>query len=291
MKVEEFFKQIRKVVPLNKMSISLMFVCMFFLVWGGIRACSAPVGRNPEQLYRIARDPTWYPLNLMGKEKNVLAFSNDLLLMIAKMQKVRLELVSVDSSLLFEGLDKNDFQAVVSSMMPNVLNSRRYSFSDPFFFVGPVLIVRADSTVKSLEEMKNMVIGIKSDAPVALSVSKYPVYYRSYTSMTDAFNDLYQKRIDGLLMPILQADTYINTFHHNEFKVVTSPLTDEGLRLVARKNPISEYLLDQFNLGLLQMFEDGSYSALLKKWDLIEPSHPEQFSEKAMELESATSEQ
>jgi len=285
MKIDELFKQIKKVIPLNKISVSLILVCVFFLVWGGFRACSAPRGPDPDQLYRIGRDPTWYPLNLMGKEKNVLAFSNDLLLTIAKRQKIRLELVGVNSSVLFEGLDRDEFQGVISSMMPNVLNNRRYDFSEPFFLVGPVLIVREDSNIKSLEEMKDRIIGIKSDVPVSLSISKYPVYYKSYSSMTDAFNDLIQKRIDGMLMPILQADTYINTFHHNEFKVVTPPLTDEGLRLITRKNPIAEYLLDQFNEGLHQMYKDGAYAALLKKWDLVEPNHPENFTLKPLDEE------
>lgn len=271
MKFNDLIKQINKVIPLNRISVSLIVVCVFLLVWGGIRACSAPVGPNPDQLYKIGRDPSWYPLNLMGKEKNVLAFSNDLLLMIAKRQKVRLELVSVNSGDLFEDLDRNELQGVVSSMAPNVLNNLRYSFSKSFFLVGPVLIVRDDSTITSMDQMKDKVIGIKSDVPVSLSISRYPVYYKSYTSMADAFNDLYDKRIDGVLMPILQADTYINTFHHNEFKVVTAPLTDEGLRLITRKNPIAEYLLDQFNIGLQQMREDGTYAALLKKWDLVEP--------------------
>lgn len=275
MKFDEFIKQLKKVVPLNKFSISLMLVCVAVLVWGGIRACTGLNGPDPNQLYRIARDPTWYPLNLMGKEKNVLAFSNDLMLTIAKRQKVRLELVSVDSGDLFEGLDRKDYNAVLSSLTPNVLNSRQYTFSDPFFLVGPVLVVPSDSKIKSLSEMQNKIIGIRSDAPVALSITKYPVYYKTYTSMSDAFKDLHMNRIDGMLLPLLQADTYINTFHHSEFKVVGTPLTDEGLRLIARKTALSEYLLDTFDAGLKEIMADGTYSALMKKWGLVEPIKPE----------------
>lgn len=270
-KLKDLLDQVKKIIPINKLSVSLMVVCTLLLIWGGIRACTQVPLVARTHLYVIARDPTWYPLNLMGKEKTVLAFTSDLLNTIAKRQNVRIEIVNVSSNYLFEGLSEKEYAAVISSLAPNALNNQYYNFSNPFFFVGPVLIVPADSEIESLKGMTNRVIGVRRDGSVNFNITKYNAYYKPYDSMTMAFEDLYRDRIDGIILPVLQAYTYIDTFHKGRFKVVTSPLDDQGLRLVARQTYLSEFLIEEFDTGLQEIIEDGTYQALCNKWGLVNP--------------------
>ncbi|MEM1282617.1 MAG: transporter substrate-binding domain-containing protein [Chlamydiota bacterium] len=270
-KLKDLLDQVKKIIPINKISISLMAVCTLILIWGGIRACTQAPLVPRTHLYVIARDPTWYPLNLMGKEKTVLAFTSDLLTTIAKRQNLRIELVNVSSNYLFEGLSEKEYAALISSLAPSALNNQYYNFSNPFFFVGPVLIVPADSEIESLKGMTNRIIGVRRDGNVNFNITKYNAYYKPYDSMTMAFEDLYRDRIDGIILPVLQAYTYIDTFHKGRFKVVTSPLDDQGLRLVARQTYLSDFLIEEFDTGLQEIIEDGTYQALCNKWGLINP--------------------
>lgn len=270
-KLQELLGQVKKTIPINKISVTLMVICSLLLIWGGIRACTKAPLVARTHLYVIARDPTWYPLNLMGKDKTVLAFTSDLLNTIAKRQDVRIEVVDVSSNYLLEGLNEKEYGAVMSSLSPNALNNQYYNFSNPFFFVGPVLIVPADSDITSLTKMDNRVIGVRRDANVSFNITKYNAYYKPYDSMTMAFEDLYRDRIDGIILPVLQAYTYIDTFHKGRFKVVTSPLDDKGLRLVARKTYLSDFLIGEFNTGLQELIDDGTYQALCNKWGLVNP--------------------
>lgn len=270
-KIKDIIKQVKKTIPINKISLSLMALCMLFLIWGGIRACTRSPIIARTHLYVIARDPTWYPLNLMGKEKTVLAFTSDLLLTIAKRRMVKIEVISVSSNYLFEGLNEKDYGAVISSLPPNALNNQFYNFSNPFFYVGPVLIVPNNSDINSLDGMNRRVIGVRRDASVSFNITQYNAYYKPYDSMTMAFDDLYSDRIDGIILPVMQAYTYIDTFHKGRFKVVTSPLDDQGLRLVTRQTYLSEFLIEEFNQGLQELIDDGTYQALCDKWGLINP--------------------
>ena len=68
--------------------ISLMLFLM--MVLGGCNGTTSPTKKH----YIVARDPTWYPLDFMGKGDNVLAFSDELLNQIAKIEGFSVESTS-----------------------------------------------------------------------------------------------------------------------------------------------------------------------------------------------------
>lgn len=268
----ELYRKLSKSVPINRVSISLMLLCTLFLFWGGIRACSSSEREIARaHLYIVARDPTWYPLELMGKEKTMLAFTSDLILTIARKRKVKLEIINVSSNYLIEGLKEGDYGAVISSISPDSYNNRTFNFSDPFYTLGPVLIVPMSSTIDSINEMNSRVIAVPRNADLSIDITAYNGYYKPYDSLTSAFDDLYRGRIDGVILPVMQAYTYIDAFHKGRFKVVTSPLDDKGLRLVTRQTRFAEFLITEFNEGLREIIEDGTYQTLCDKWGLVNP--------------------
>ena len=101
-------------------------------------ACTEFPGKK---IYRIARDPSWYPLNLLGKERQLLAFSDELFLAIARDQGINIVLLKTSSVSLFPGLFQHHYDAVISTMPPTSFNRRRFNISNPYYLVGPVLVV------------------------------------------------------------------------------------------------------------------------------------------------------
>lgn len=268
-KLHDLFAQLKKTVPTNKISLSLMAVCSIFLIWGGIRACSAVPIIARSHIYIIARDPSWYPLNLMGKEKTLLAFTSDLLLAIAKRRAVKIEIIDVSSGSLFQGLNEKKYGAIISSLAPNPLNNQHYNFSNPFFLIGPVLIVPKDIDITSFHDRGGLVIGVRRTDNVAFDTTKYNAYYKPYDTMTMAFDDLQRNRIDGIILPILQASNYIDAFHKGDFKMISFPTDDQGLRIVARRTYLSDFLIEEFNKGVQELIDDGTYRSLCAKWGLV----------------------
>ena len=82
-------------------------------------------------------------------------------------------------------------------------------------------------------------------------------------------NAVVTHNLDGCLIPILAATSYIRDLYQGQVKIATPPLTDEGLRLVAKHNTAQE-LIKKFNDGLEKMHKDGSYHELAHKWGLVE---------------------
>lgn len=251
-------------------SVAIGFIFVVAILWLVIRGCS--VGPSDQKkTYHIGRDSTWYPMDLRGKEKAMVGFSNDLIQAIGKEQDFKSIVFEVGPNALFDGLNIGNYDAVLSSLTPNVINRNRYGFSDPFYLVGPVLIVTEDSDIHSIDDMKGKIMGIESGALQVFNISEpLDIVIIPYDTAALALEHLYENVIDGVLLDALRAYVWTDGYYVGRLKVVTSPLTENGLRLLTRNEP--EYLrwISQFNEGLKSVKSSGLYDKLLMKWDLID---------------------
>ncbi|MBS4167424.1 transporter substrate-binding domain-containing protein [Parachlamydia sp. AcF125] len=222
------------------------------------------------KVFRIGRDPTWYPLQLQGNEKKMVAFTNELLLAVAKESGFHFEISDVHSHTLFENLEKGDYDAVLSPLMPNQFNRQKYEFSALFFSVGPVLVVAQDSSAKSLADMEGKIVGVQRGTSLVSNMAQYPSMIAPYDQITFAFDQLLQDKIDGVVTDLFTAHTYAQGYYAKQLKLIPPPLTNEGLRLVAKQGIAQSYLLTRFNEGLKKVKEKGDYQKLLTKWGLAQ---------------------
>lgn len=112
--------------------ITAGILLLILLFLGLFKACS---GKGPMKTkkYLIARESDWSRLSLTGKERNLQAFTDDLITSAAVKANLLIQIVVVGADYLWSGLDNGTYDAVVSTLMPNVVNQENYIFSDPFF--------------------------------------------------------------------------------------------------------------------------------------------------------------
>lgn len=279
--LSSLFTNVRRIFEQKKIltSFGLIFFIIVALVM--MRSCSTRESLQ-EHLYRVARDSTWYPLQLLGRERYMQGFTTDLLIAIAKEEDFKLEILNVGPNQLIDNLDRQWYEGILTSLMPDVVNQNKYVFSDPFYLTGPVLIVLKDSNVDSLKDLQGRRLGVKAGSRSILTLSgNLDINLVTYANINMAIEELIRDRIDGVLMDSVIAETYIQNFYASKLKVVTSPLNKEGLRLVGLRNDYGEHLVDMFNTGLQKMRDNGMYRELLKKWDLV---HPDLKVEEASEM-------
>lgn len=275
-----FFNKLRNVRfkrLLTKRNIGLFVIISLLLTWGLVRGCAQEETAR-KRFYTIARDNTWYPFHLKGKEKNLIAFTNDLRAAIAKESKLNWGWVEASPSTLIAGLDDENYDAIISTMQPNFINRNQYLFSELFLELGLVLVVPQNSSATSLKDMRGKTIGI--------STSSYPLFNAireggahanniqllTYDNINEALDLLENGNLDGIITHTFPAYTLVRGFNKGNLKVATAPITEEGLRLVALKNKESELLIEDFNRALKTLKENGVYAQLIAKWNLIDPS-------------------
>lgn len=252
------------------LSITAALIFTIALSWLLFRGCSGVVLQE-KRTYQIGRDSMWYPLDMRGREKSIVGFSNDLVQAIGKSEGFKAVVFEVGANALLDGLQIGNYDAVFTSLTPNPMNKKIYGFSEPFYLVGPVLIVKEDSKIQSLKDMKGMLLGIESGALQVFNIAEPPdVIIIPYPTASKALESLDGGALDGVLLDALKAYVWVEGYYAGRLKVATSPLTEKGLRLVTLNNPQSLKWIEEFNTGLKKIIENGTYEHLIQKWDLIE---------------------
>lgn len=246
----------------------LLLSLLLFLLF---RTCTS--NNNEFIIYKIGQDPQWESMDLMGKEKNMTAFTAELFNRIAQDQKIGFSFFFAQPNELRETLDDGIIDGAITSTLPTPKLQKKYLFSEPFFLSGPVLIVSKDSPINDWKKIQKQVIGILSSAPPIFEIQSEQNNFqlKGYDNALRALNDLKEFKIDGVILPALEAYTYTSTFYPDELKVATVPLTSEGLRLLTLNNQKGKIIIERFNEGLDRLEKDGSYEAIIEHWGLIDP--------------------
>lgn len=240
------------------------------LLFGIMRTCFFYSG-HAKTYYLIPRSINWDDFQFSGKEPNMQAFAEELILAASKEAHLRIELVSANSSTLIEDLNAGNYDAVFTFMVPNSLNEEKYYFSDPLYMLGDVLVVNADSDVHNLEDMEGKMVGISAGSSSIYEVDHYPsIIIVTYENMNSALNDLANNKIDGVIMDDWSANVNLHGFFSKKLKIATIPFTRQGLRLVSLREPDLIDFMKSINDGLERLKASGQYQKLIKKWDLYD---------------------
>ena len=250
----------------------LLFISaiLFILFRGGKNSKS-----NAPTVYLIGRDPSWYQSDFLGKEREVLAFVDELFTEIAREQEINIRLVRISSDAIFPSLVNGKVNAVVTAReLPRYFNQERYVQSDLFYELGPVLIVRRGYPAEELIDLEGKVVGVERGSPLTYALQNDPdVVFVTYSNILAALERLEESSIDAVVLPFLPAAIYVNSLFRNTLEIVSAPLLDEGVRIVAPKNTWNTTLIESINKGLTALHEDGRYQALLSRWNLPAPIH------------------
>jgi polar amino acid transport system substrate-binding protein len=249
----------------------ILFVVLMVM---GVRACMRYTHFG-EEVYLIAYDKTWYPTDLRGREPNMVAFTMDLMKAIAVETDFEVKFIEVGSGSLYEGLDDRYYSAVISSKIPNIVNRREYDFSDAIYPLGPVLVVKMDSTFSDVSDLKGRIIGVEVGTQQLYQIIEESDFIMiPYQNIPAALESLERNGVDAVIMDVLPAYIYTQGYYKGRLRVATSPLLDAGIRLVTLITPHNQGFLEEFNRGLKQIKDEGIYDKLLKKWDLVKTELP-----------------
>lgn len=260
----------QKIVQLPRWSLFLSIGLIFVLLLT-LRSCNS--SSREEYVYNIIRSQNWAPLELFGKDANMGAFVDELVGYVADNEHLRLHLtVRQQQSVidLFKLLDLEEYDAILVTFSPSEYLKNKYLISNPIFEAGPVLVVRADNKVSSLKDLRGKAIAIKRGSKMLFQLGHETSFFVPYDNMISALDDLEKNLIAGVIMEEGLAHIYENDFYKGKIRIATPPLTDLGLRLVARKGDLEEELINKFNRGLKEAQSNDAFERLILKWNVIE---------------------
>jgi len=260
-KIISFFKKYRWHIPSFFVAL---FVIIFFYPYGCSRTETIET-----KVFKIGRDPIWTPLDSFGKGKNLVAFSNELLVAVAREGNFRFQIENAEAKALIDGLEDGDFDAIFRLISPDVSNKKTYYFSDPIILTGPVLMMRKDEDFATFRDLEGKTVGVLHHTSLLHQIDSIPtVFWSPFGNWRLALESLQQNKIDAVLIDTFPAYTYIKSYYKNYLHVVTGVLIPEGFRLITLQQPLQKEFIEKFNEGLQKVKDKGIYQKLLDKWDL-----------------------
>ncbi len=218
--------------------------------------------------YSIGKDPSWFPMRLEEWATPINGFAGAVVQELAEVEHRPFKMVDVAWNQLFEGLEEKDYDAVLTTLPPNVMSLSRFDFSEPLMLLGPVLVVAASSSVTSLEEMRGKIVSVNPYDDSVLIAQSYPLAaIEMYESVPTALEEVQSGEVDGALIPFLDAYSLVDTRFASSLRVATPPLSDKGIRLITLKGENRE-VIEHFNEGLKRMKRHGDYNRLWRKYNL-----------------------
>lgn len=161
-------------------------------------------------------------------------------------------------------LKNGNIDAVLAAMTITPERKKQIDFSDPYFYAGQSLLVKDDSTIKSIKDMNGKtalavkgttaVANVKKFAPKA-KVLEFDDYGQAFTALK-AGQGQAMTTDNGLLVGIAT--------ENKGYKLVGGTYTKEPYGIAVNKGQTQ--MKNAINRALVKLKKDGTYDALVKKW-------------------------
>ena len=220
-------------------------------------------------VFVLGLDDSFPPLGFRSENNEVVGYDIDLAKEVAKRLGVDFRAQPIDWDAKEMELETGKIDCIWNGFTITEERKNALSFTEAYLNNDQVLVVRADSGISSLADMKGKTVGIQSgssaqeavddNAAFAASISKLIMFKDNIT----ALNDLDIGGVDGVVMDSVVAN-YSIAQTKKPFKVIDESLANEGYGVGFRKN--EPELRDAVWTILKEMQADGTVAAISQKW-------------------------
>lgn len=250
----------------NKSCATVLMVLALLL---GAFSLSAYAGSTLEKVktagvLNVGNSPDYPPFESIGDNGERVGFDIDLIKAITAKMGVKINWVTMDFAAIVTAVQSGQVDIGISGFSITPDRAKQVSFSAPYIANGQVLVVRNDSDIKSSADLNGKKIAVQlgtTGEQLADKVEGAEVIKPE--SYNIAFMMLNNKAADAVIADLSVADQFVKK---GTFKRTGEPLSYEEFAMISRKE--NKALLDALNEALEAVKKDGTYGAIVKKWNI-----------------------
>ncbi|KAA1422484.1 transporter substrate-binding domain-containing protein [Mumia zhuanghuii] len=218
----------------------------------------------------ICTNLPYKPFQYPDDSGEIVGFDTDLLGLLADDMGLETEIVDVDWNQVTSGAAFKAGKCDVGMGGMTITPEREaaIAISDPYFEATQALLVKADSGIAGLEDLKGKKLGVQTDTTGEVYANENAAKY-GYTPV--AFDDL---SLEATALLANRVDAVINdngvlydfVKDNPDTKVATEFDTGEEYGFAAVKEANGEKLIERLNGVLTTSKEDGSYDEIFAKY-------------------------
>lgn len=220
----------------------------------------------------MGSDTAYPPFENMENNKAV-GFDVEVAEAIAKDLGLQLDVISTAWDGIIPGLKSNKYDIIMSAMTITPERKKQINFSDPYIDSDQSIAVVKGSPIKSQADLKDKVVGVQLDTTGQFKAEEIQKAgglkeIQKFDTILLAFQALEQGKVDAIIndYPVNQ---YISVKRGGKTELVEKIKTDEQYGIGVNKD--NAELLKKVNTALQKARDDGTYTAIYKKWFGVAP--------------------
>lgn len=257
---------------MNTVFILTLVVSMFSFI--GCKKTTEKVDNSLSALkergvFVLGLDDSFPPLGFRNEDNEIVGYDIDLAKEVVKRLGVTFKAQPIDWDAKEMELATGKIDCIWNGLTMTPDREAVLAFTQPYLNNDQVLVVRENSGIETLADMKGKTVGIQSGSTAQIAVEGDEEFAASLGSKVmfkdnvTALNDLDIGGIDGVVMDSVVAN-YSIAQSKKAFKVITDPLAQEAYGVAFRKSDIQ--LRDEVQKILIEMQNDGTVTAISEKW-------------------------
>jgi len=208
------------------------------------------------------------PFEYRDSSNNLIGFDIDMANAIAGKLGVKAEFVTTEFSGIILALNSDKFDMIISGLSQTAEREQQISFAGPYLQSGQAIIVPADSTIKTVADLKGKVIGAQlgSTGEEAAKKVEGAKEIKTYDKVTEELQDLLiGGRIDAVITDKPVGGYYIeNSGSKDKYKILSEMLTKEPMGIGLEKSDAA--LTTEVQKIYDGLVADGTMSKISIKW-------------------------
>lgn len=220
----------------------------------------------------LATDMHFQPFDFI-KDNQHIGFDKDLWTEIGKELKVKVKFLDLPWTTTLAGLDAKRFDMVNSPVIVTKERMQKFHFTLPFAEATVGLLKRAgDSAIAKPADIAGKPVASQRGTSQYAQLEAFaktltpPAKVSSYLNLTEAYQDLANKRIDAVADALTNLEAVAKT-RPDTFAVVEPPFGPQAYyAYLARKGADSDSLVAAVDAAIHKMEQDGRMEALQVKW-------------------------
>lgn len=246
-----------------------VFTCAMVAVLTICLAATAFAGSTLDDIKKsgvmtVGNSPDYPPFESIGDNGERVGFDIDLLNAMAEKMGVEIKWITMEFAAIVTAVQSGQVNIGMSGFSITPERAEQVSFSDPYIASGQVIVTRPDSDIKTVADLEGKKIAVQLGTTGEQQADKVEgaevVKPESYNI---AFMMLHNRAADAVIADLSVADEFIK---QGTFKRAGEPLSFEQFAIISKKG--NESLLDALNKALAVVKADGTYDAIVKKWNL-----------------------
>ena len=217
--------------------------------------------------FKFANSGAYPPFSFVDTSNQVVGFDVDIGNEIAKRLGVKGVAISTAWDGIIAGLLAGKYDSIIGSMTITPEREKAVDFVGPYYRSGRGIFVAADSTIQSIDELKDKTIGVTlGETHEKWARERGGWEIRTYKGLPELFLELKSGRLDAIVVDSIPVMVAIKDNGEKVRKLETSDIDGGAVNIgiaIRKGNPELKVALEK---GLATMQADGSYDAISMKW-------------------------